>query len=179
MLRFLWGLLVVQGASGAITGLLGNSECPCIDPADHGITTTQLCCKCTHATPHPHAHTHTYTHTHAHAHACTHTHARIAAASALTASLTSCPTGYGTMCKPHDVSVHQDCAVADPPAWCESSWCFVNSKNCAREHHHSDWFPATLNDGGELSWSYVTCGNLDVYSDSVYATARSPRRIFA
>ena len=54
-----------------------------------------------------------------------------------------------------------------PPEFCSSSWCYVNSSNCARPHDAADMtFELTSGDDvyGPLMYSYETCGNLNMYS---------------
>jgi hypothetical protein len=73
------------------------------------------------------------------------------------------PATYGTRgCRPYDAAEASECTSADAPAWCASSWCWVNSTACERPHEAS-----ALAAGRHFS--YATCGFLDRYSDTRHA----------
>ena len=46
------------------------------------------------------------------------------------------------------------------PAWCTSSFCYVDPNNCNRPNTRSNWWNKTAM-GQDMYYSYHTCGNVD------------------
>ena len=71
----------------------------------------------------------------------------------------------GDSCMSHDQQLPPSCAdatgipLANAPAWCLRSWCFVDTASCDRTNTLSAYFPAA-----KLMYSYDTCGSEDLYS---------------
>ena len=71
----------------------------------------------------------------------------------------------GGSCMDHDQPLPPSCAdntgrkLADSPAWCLTSWCFVDAASCDRENALSAYFPAA-----KLMYSYDTCGSEDTFT---------------
>lgn len=71
----------------------------------------------------------------------------------------------GGSCMSHDQQLPPSCAdatgipLANAPAWCLASWCFVDTASCDRANTLSRYFPAA-----KLMYSYDTCGSEDLYS---------------
>ena len=71
----------------------------------------------------------------------------------------------GGSCMSHDQQLPPSCAdatgipLANAPAWCLRSWCFVDTASCDRTNTLSAYFPAA-----KLMYSYDTCGSEDLYS---------------
>ena len=83
---------------------------------------------------------------------------------------------YGSSCGDWDRLLGPVCEKDDPPAYCHSSFCFVDPNNCARKYSKSDYFP-----NNNLFYSYATCGWLDSYNENHLAesmvSARTTFRI--
>ena len=116
------------------------------------------------------------------------------------------PREYGSRgCRNYDSIYTPECQVARPPAWCSSLFCWVAPWNCNRPHTRSSFFDGTLmanatllaeagpeyssgdsscdtSTGGatpwnHLSYSYETCGNLDLYHSNVSRMGLATSRI--
>ena len=74
----------------------------------------------------------------------------------------------GGSCMGHDQQLPPSCAdvtgipLANAPAWCLKSWCFVDTTSCDQENTLSAYFPAS-----KLMYSYDTCGSEDLFSTPV------------
>ena len=74
----------------------------------------------------------------------------------------------GDSCMSHDQQLPPSCAdatgipLANAPAWCLMSWCFVDTASCDRTNTQSAYFPAA-----KLMYSYDTCGSEDLYGSTV------------
>ena len=69
---------------------------------------------------------------------------------------------YGSHgCIMHDLDATPECAEqADHhrPAWCSAQWCYVDAKNCDRPSQASTYFTDAEWNGASLAFSYETCG---------------------
>ena len=74
----------------------------------------------------------------------------------------------GGSCMSHDQHLPPSCTdetgkpLANAPAWCLTSWCFVDTASCDRVNTLSAYFPAS-----KLMYSYDTCGSEDTFSTPV------------
>jgi hypothetical protein len=72
----------------------------------------------------------------------------------LTSDDTELEGDYGEACTAH---MEPECAVASPPEWCASPWCYVDPCFCDQLGvTASTWFNSTVTGGG-IYWNYETC----------------------
>lgn len=78
------------------------------------------------------------------------------------------PADLGAHCEAWEHDRIADCKVANPPSWCEDSWCYVDPCNCDLEvlPKTSSAQPDAKYQGKTLYYSYATCGSVDKWTES-------------
>ena len=97
------------------------------------------------------------------------------------------PPTYGANCDAHDHSLPPYCSEANRfecdgsgtgclPAWCASSWCWVDANNCTTTDFSSadNITDSAYFSGSGLVYSYTTCGNPNLWDDFYIAVVFDP-----
>ena len=97
------------------------------------------------------------------------------------------PSTYGANCDAHDHSLPPYCSAANRfecdgsgtgclPAWCASSWCWVDANNCTTTDFTSadNITDSAYFSGSGLVYSYTTCGNANLWDAFYIAVVFDP-----
>lgn len=78
----------------------------------------------------------------------------------------SYPADLGGTCDKWEANSHPTCKGESPAAWCKSSWCYVDPRECSLPilPKKSDYQPTATYQAMPLYYSYSTCGSKDTWS---------------
>jgi hypothetical protein len=84
-------------------------------------------------------------------------------------SLVDFPADTGATCSKWEAGNHPDCKGANPPSFCQESWCYVDPCTCksAKPPKPSQYLPTANVQGKPIFYSYATCGGTDLYGKGV------------
>lgn len=71
------------------------------------------------------------------------------------------PASVGGKCADWDHGRHPSCKAANPPAWCNQKWCYVDPCDCKLDDAPQWTSSKATYQGNPVYWSYGTCGGKD------------------